>query len=207
MPDKQQGDSAKAEMQVLEIVGCFLMFFAALLLLGTVGGRTTGDKVVNLVSAAILLAIGLGMFCRGVAGRERVWVAPVALFTSLAVVAAIAAFFIASLIPEEKETVAKAEETQEEESEQVEAESEPFFLVEGLTRMGAALKGLVKGIPLWWVKRFTVLGFALIAVVVWLVRRETIFAGVADRKWWRDLRLWTLVVMATQVVIYLLLGT
>lgn len=207
MPDNENSSSSQREMRVLEIVGCFLMFFAVLLLIGVAGGKTASDRVVNLVSAAILLAIGGGMFWRGLARHKGAWLLPVVLFTSLAVVAAVAAFCITTLIPEEEEAVAKAEEVKEEKPEPVEEEGERSFLAEGLRRIGGAMREVVKGIALWWVKRFTVLGFVLIAAVVWLVRRETVFAGVADRKWWRDLRLWTVVVVATQVIIYLLLGT
>lgn len=69
------------------------------------------------------------------------------------------------------------------------------------------MRGIVEHISLGWLKLLTAIGFAVIAAAVWLVRRRTVFEGVTDGKWWRDLRLWTAVIMATQVLIYLLLGT
>ncbi len=225
MADEKNSSPAQREIRVLEIVGCFLTFFAILLLVGVASGRTVSDRVTNLVAALILLTIGGGMFWRGVAGQRGAWRLPVVLFTALAAVSVAVAFFLSRLASEgPKEPLEKTEETQEEaaasetaepESEKVEErQSEPSeetkarsFLVKALRTIGWAMRDVVEGISLTWLKMLIAIGFAVIAAVVWLVRRETVFAGVADRKWWRDLRLWTGVIMATQVVIYLLLGT
>jgi len=208
MADDQNSSSPQREIRVLEIVGCFLAFFAILLLIGVTEGKTVSDRVTNLVSALILLVIGVGMFWRGVVRHGGAWRVPVVLFAVLAVVAAVAAVCITHFVAEDKEEApAKTEETREEESQPAEEESARSPFVERLKGMGWAMRDVVERISLSWVKVLTVVGFALIAAVVWLVRRETVFEGVADRKWWRDLRLWTLVIMATQVIIYLLLGT
>lgn len=205
MLDKDNGLSPDKEIRVLEIVGGFLMFFGILLLIGVARGRTASDQVVNLVSAAVLLAIGFGMFWRGVVRHRGAWLLPVALFSLLAVVAAVAAFCVTSLIPEEREELTVVEETQEEPQE-VKPAGEPSFFVKGLRRIGGAMRDVVESIPLSSVRLLAVIAFGLIAIVVWFVRRTTVFEGVVDGRWWRDLRLWTLVVVATQVVIYLLLG-
>lgn len=207
MLDEKNAPSSDKEIRVLETVGGFLMFFAVLLLIGIAYAETTSDRVTNLISALILLAVGSGMFWRGVARRKGAWLLPVVLFPVLAAVAAGAAFCVTSLIPEGKEKPAAAEETQEEEPQEVKAAGEPSFFVKGLKRIGGGMRELVERISLSSVRLFTVIAFVLVAAAVWLVRRQTVFEGVVDRKWWRDLRLWTLVVMATQVVIYLLLGT
>lgn len=206
MLDEDNAPSSDKEIRVLEIVGGFLVFFAILLLIGIAYAETTSDRATNLMSALILLAVGGGMFWRGVARRKRAWLLPVVLFSVLAVAAAVAAFCVTSLNPEKKEEPAIAEETEEEEPQQAKAVGPPSFVVRGLKRIGGGMREVVEGISLSSVKYFTVIGFVLVAAAVWLVRRQTVFEGVVDRKWWRDLRLWTVVVVATQVVIYLLLG-
>jgi hypothetical protein len=207
MLDEQNSPSPIAEIRVLEIVGGFLMFFGALLLIGIACAETTSDRVTNLVSALILLTVGIGMFWRGVVRHKRPWLMPVVLFGILAVVAAVAAFSIAHLIPKEKEEPAAVEQAQEEEPQQLEPPGDQPFFVKSLERIGSAMRGAVERISLSWVRLFTVIALVLIAAVVCFVQRQTVFEGVVDRRWWRDLRLWTLVVVATQVVIYLLLGT
>jgi hypothetical protein len=208
MVDEKTASPAEREIRVLEIVGCFLMFFAILLLIGVDKAETTGDKVTNLVSALILLTIGGGMFWRGVVHHRRAWLLPLVLFTSLAVAAALVSFCLTKWLPagevREEPAVSEAETEEEPDSEDT---GPTFFLTRGLEEAGAFLKKVVKRVSLDQVKLFAVIWFVAIAAVVWLVRRKTVFEGVTDRKWWRDLRLWTAVIMATQVIIYLLLGT
>jgi len=223
--DEKDSSPQEQGIQVLEIVGCFLAFFGILLLIAVAGENTVSGRVTNLVSALILLAVGGGMFWRGVVRHRGAWLLPVVLFAALAAVSVAVAFFLSRLASQgTKEPLEKTEETQEEaaasetakpDSEKVEEgesgqSEEPkagSFLVKALRSIGWAMRDLVESIWLKWLKIFTVIGFAIIAAVVWLVRRETVFEGVTDRKWWRDLRLWTAVIMATQVIIYLLLGT
>jgi len=222
-----QKDSSPQEqgIQVLEIVGCFLAFFGILLLIAVAGENTVSGRVTNLVSALILLAVGGGMFWRGVVRHRGAWLLPVVLFTALAAASVIVSFCLSRSASEgprdssaetseapEKTAAAESakpesEKVEEGESGQSEEPKARSFLVKALRSIGWALRGVVEGISLKWLKIFTVIGFAIIAAVVWLVRRETVFEGVPDRKWWRDLRLWTVVIMATQVVIYLWLGT
>ncbi len=208
MVNEKSASPAEREIRVLEIVGCFLMFFAILLLIGVTKAETTGDKVTNLVSALILLTIGGGMFWRGVVRHQGRWLLPLVLFTSLAVAAALVSFCLTKWLGggevREEPAVSEAETEEEPDSEDT---GPTFFLARGLEEAGAFLKKMVKRVSLDQVKLFAVIWFVAIAGIVWLVRRKTVFEGVTDRKWWRDLRLWTAVIMATQVIIYLLLGT
>jgi hypothetical protein len=188
MPDDKSSPPAQREIRVLEIMGCFLMFFGILLLIAVALAETVSAVVTNLVAALITLVVGGGMFFRGVVRHRGAWRLPVVLFASLAAVAAIVAL---CLCPSLREARGQAYAR----------------FVEALRCAGFGMRNVVQSIPLRWVKLLTVIGFAAIAGVVWLVGRETIFEGAGDRKWWRDLRLWTAVIMVTQVVIYILLGT
>ena len=50
-------------------------------------------------------------------------------------------------------------------------------------------------------------GLYVIALLwVWLLRRDFIFRGAPDRRWWRDLRIWATVVVLPYIAVYLLLG-
>jgi hypothetical protein len=48
--------------------------------------------------------------------------------------------------------------------------------------------------------------FVVAGIWVWTLRREFIFRGAPDQKWWRDLRLWSMIVLLPYITIYLLLG-
>lgn len=225
MTDEKNSSTADREIRVLDIVGCFLTFFGILLLIAVASEKTVSGRVTNLVAALILLAVGGGMFWRGVVHHRGAWRLPVLLFGALAVTAAVVSLCLSSSVSKaRRETPPKvegtpekaapaesvepgAEETVESESAAVEEKKGRSFLVKAIRSAGWAMRDLVERISLRWLKLLTAIGFAAIAAVVWLVRRQTVFEGVTDRKWWRDLRLWTAVTMATQVVIYLLLGT
>ena len=157
--DEKGASPPEREIRVLEIVGCFLMFFGILLLIGVDKAETTGGKVTNLVSAAILLSIGGGMFLRGVIRHQGGWLLPLVLFTSLAVVAGVVAF---CLSPSSLEMRGRAYDT----------------LVGALTWAGWQMRDVVASIAPEQVNVFTVFGFVVIAAVVWLVRRKTVFEGV-----------------------------
>ena len=216
MPDEKDSSPAQREIRVLEIVGCFLMFFAILLLIAVTGGNTVRGRVTNLIAAVIILAVGGGMFWRGVARHRGAWLPPLVLFGALAVVSAVASLCL-SRFTKVEETPEKAPVSEAAKAEgEKEAETEPgpsqqkkpgSFIVQALKGAGKAMRNVVQEIPPKSVKIVIAVGFLVIAAAVWLVRRKTVFEGVADRKWWRDLRLWTVVIVATQVVIYLLLGT
>jgi cation transport ATPase len=200
------------EIRVHEIIGCFLTFFGILLLVAAATQEKVPDKITNLLAALILAAIGLGMFWRGVARHRRAWRLPVAIFTALAVAAAAVALCVTRAATENvEEAPVKTKETQDNGAEtrarQIKQEESQSAIVQGLQSLGWTMRSLVERVPLSSVRLFTVIGFVVIAGVVWLVRRETVFGGFGEKDWWRDPRLWTLVIAATQVVIYLLLGT
>ncbi|MEQ8767768.1 MAG: hypothetical protein RL885_27950 [Planctomycetota bacterium] len=48
-------------------------------------------------------------------------------------------------------------------------------------------------------------GWVLLAVWVWTRPKESILSGAADRKAWRDLRLWVIPLAIIQVTLYLVL--
>jgi hypothetical protein len=48
--------------------------------------------------------------------------------------------------------------------------------------------------------------FVVAGAWVWTLRREFIFRGAPDQKWWRDLRIWSMVVLLPYIGVYLLLG-
>jgi len=48
--------------------------------------------------------------------------------------------------------------------------------------------------------------FVLAGIWVWTLRADFIFRGAPDRSRWRDLRIWSMVVLLPYIAIYLLLG-
>ena len=56
--------------------------------------------------------------------------------------------------------------------------------------------------PVVWANYLSMLGFALLAVLVWLIPRERVMQEAPDDARWRDLRLWASVLIAVQVGLY-----
>lgn len=48
--------------------------------------------------------------------------------------------------------------------------------------------------------------FVLAGIWVWTLQSDFIFRGAPDRSRWRDLRIWSMVVLLPYITIYLLLG-
>jgi len=48
--------------------------------------------------------------------------------------------------------------------------------------------------------------FVLAGMWVWTLRADFIFRGAPDRSRWRDLRIWSMIVLLPYIAIYLLLG-
>ena len=48
--------------------------------------------------------------------------------------------------------------------------------------------------------------FVLAGIWVWTLRTDFIFRGAPDRSRWRDLRIWSMVVLLPYITIYYLLG-
>jgi hypothetical protein len=62
----------------------------------------------------------------------------------------------------------------------------------------------LKSIPLYWGTVMAVAGFVAILVWAWFRPRDYIFRGAADRRWWRDLRIWATLLLILQIVLYLI---
>ena len=48
--------------------------------------------------------------------------------------------------------------------------------------------------------------FVIAGLWVWTLRRDFIFRGAPGQEWWRDLRLWSMLVLLPYITVYLLLG-
>jgi hypothetical protein len=209
------------EIKVLDAMGGFLLFFGLLLLIPAATAKEVSERVTDLASAIVLLAIGGGMFWRGVAGRGKAWVRTVVMFAVLMAISVLIALCVSFFTPKapvkapprKTPQEAAASEKAPESGESAIGEKSPKkeqdypVLITALRQAGFAMRRVVEGIPLRGVKIFAAVGFSLIALVVWLVRRETVFEGTTERGWWRDVRVWTAVAMAALIIIYLVLGT
>jgi hypothetical protein len=61
----------------------------------------------------------------------------------------------------------------------------------------------LKSIPLYWGKITAAVLFAGMIFWAWFRPRNFIFNDAPDRRWWRDLRIWTTVLLGLQIIIYL----
>ncbi len=59
-------------------------------------------------------------------------------------------------------------------------------------------------IPVYWGKILAVLFFIAMAVFALKLPKKFIMQGSPDNERWRDLRLWAVVLMASQIIIYLI---
>ncbi len=57
-------------------------------------------------------------------------------------------------------------------------------------------------VPLSWARLFVILAFIAPLVFTLLLKKEYIFLGAPDRRPWRNLKYWTLFLVAVQVAIY-----
>ncbi len=58
------------------------------------------------------------------------------------------------------------------------------------------------GIPLGWGKVIAIIAFAAIAIWAWMRPRNFIYEEAPDQSRWRDLRIWTSVLMVIHIIIY-----
>ena len=79
--------------------------------------------------------------------------------------------------------------------------------------LGPPLKAFHEPLDAWlgslpmWVAMVCAIGLYVIAVIwVWGLRREFVFRGSPDNRWWRDLRIWATVVVLPYIAVYLILG-
>lgn len=58
-------------------------------------------------------------------------------------------------------------------------------------------------LPLYWAKIIGTVFF--VCVIVWALTRpkDYIFRGAPDRRMWRDLRLWAVVILLVQIIVYI----
>ncbi len=54
-----------------------------------------------------------------------------------------------------------------------------------------------------WAKFFVLMAFIAPLIFALTLKKSYIYEGAGDRAWWRNLKLWVLLVVATQVGIYL----
>lgn len=59
------------------------------------------------------------------------------------------------------------------------------------------------GIPLFWGKVFATLFFVGMAIWAWYRPRSYIYKDSPDKNRWRDLRIWAMVLLGIQVVLYI----
>ncbi|MDA1074126.1 MAG: hypothetical protein O3A63_05100 [Proteobacteria bacterium] len=57
-------------------------------------------------------------------------------------------------------------------------------------------------LPVWWANVATVVLFVLLAALVMLIPKATVIGDAPDRRWFRDLRWWALLLIAIQLCIY-----
>lgn len=185
--DKRDTSPQQEEMHVLQLIGGFLVFFAVLLLIAMMEQTTRSARLTNLFSSLILMAAGTGMFLRGAIRHRGAWWPPIILFAVLAGASVVVAL---CLSPSSSQARAGAY----------------VAVVDALKSAGFWMRGIAASAARAWVAIFSAIGFLIIAAVVWLVHGKTVFEGAPDRKRWRDIRLWTVVVMVAQAIIYFLLG-
>ncbi len=59
-------------------------------------------------------------------------------------------------------------------------------------------------LPVAWANYLSMLGFALLAVLVWLIPGHRIYQEARDEAGWRDIRVWASVLIAVQLALYAL---
>ncbi|OGP57281.1 MAG: hypothetical protein A2V67_01140 [Deltaproteobacteria bacterium RBG_13_61_14] len=69
--------------------------------------------------------------------------------------------------------------------------------------LGNNLIAVLGAFPHWLVKALVLLGFAGLALAGFFLPKSYIFQDATDRKPWRDLRYWALVVIALEMIPYL----
>lgn len=57
-------------------------------------------------------------------------------------------------------------------------------------------------VPLDWARGFILFMYIVIAVAVFFLNKDYIYQGAPDRKWWRNLKLWAALAVASQVYVY-----
>lgn len=58
------------------------------------------------------------------------------------------------------------------------------------------------GVPLSWARDLILIIYVVILIAVWLLKRDYIFQGAPNQKWWRNLKLWATLAIASQLFVY-----
>lgn len=62
---------------------------------------------------------------------------------------------------------------------------------------------MIESVPIIWANYLSMLGFALLGIIVWRIPRKLIFTEAADNRSWRDIRIWASVLIVIQISLYL----
>lgn len=58
-------------------------------------------------------------------------------------------------------------------------------------------------LPVAWANYISIAGFLFLAILVWAVPKELIYAEAADQAKWRDIRIWASILIVAQLILYL----
>ncbi len=58
-------------------------------------------------------------------------------------------------------------------------------------------------VPNGWGRFFLIVAFIVPLIFAFTLKKKYIYAGAADNHWWRNLKLWTLLIVVIQIAIYL----
>lgn len=62
---------------------------------------------------------------------------------------------------------------------------------------------MLGNIPLVWAKYIATIFFVLMIVWSLFLPKEYILKGAPDRKGWRDLRIWAVIILIVQIILYI----
>ena len=57
-------------------------------------------------------------------------------------------------------------------------------------------------LPTQWANYLSMLGFALLALLVWRIPKQLIYRNAPDESRWRDIRIWASALISVQLVLY-----
>jgi len=58
-------------------------------------------------------------------------------------------------------------------------------------------------LPVVWANYISIAGFVFLAVLVWAIPRELIYADATDQARWRDIRIWATILIIVQILLYI----
>jgi hypothetical protein len=75
-----------------------------------------------------------------------------------------------------------------------------------LKRFFGPLDDFLIGLPPWVWLTCAISLFVIAGCIVWTLKRSYVYLGAPDQSRWRDLRIWSTLLLIPYIVIYLLLG-